>query len=119
MQDTNRNCAVPTHRCQPTRMPPREQLADAVSLSAALGHPAKEAIPEAISHEPLCVRELSVLRGKPFPALMHHLKMPGRVGFIEARKEGKFAVYHPVDPRAGEVLQAAHGSAPAMTGGTR
>lgn len=101
------------------RMRPLARLAEAGALLAALGHPVRTAILEAISLEPLCVCELSALLGMSSPALMHHLKILGRAGLIEARKEGKFAVYRPVDARALQALEAALGSKAALTGGTR
>lgn len=122
------NSAVETLRCDAynddplrvarvaMRMRSLAELAEAGALLAALGHPVRATILEAISHEPLCVCELSALLGMSSPALMHHLKIMGRAGLVEARKEGKFAVYHPVDCRAERALEAALGLEPALTG---
>jgi len=81
-----------------------EELDAASALFEALGHPVRVAILEAISYEPLCVCELSVLLGMSSPALMHHLRIMGREGIIAAKKEGKFAVYHIVEPKAKRIL---------------
>lgn len=86
---------------------------------AALGHPLRAAIFSAIGIEPLCVCELSALLDMSSPALMHHLKILGRAGLIEARKEGKFAVYHPVDSRMEVALDAALRPEPEVVGGKR
>lgn len=76
-------------------------------LLAALGHSVRLAILEAISIEPLCVCELSALLDMSSPAVMHHLKLLGRAGLVEARKEGKFAVYHATSHQTGKVIDAA------------
>jgi len=91
------------------RMRPTAELAEAGARLAALGHPVRAAILEAISHEPLCVCELSALLEMSSPALMHHLRILGQAGVIGARKEGKFAVYRPVDQAALGALRAAIG----------
>lgn len=76
------------------KMPDSEQLQVEAARMAALGHPVRAAIYAAIGIEPLCVCELSALLDMSPPALMHHLRILGRAGLIEARKEGKFAVYY-------------------------
>jgi DNA-binding transcriptional ArsR family regulator len=90
------------------RMPGREQLGAEAAWFAALGHPVRAGIYAAIRIEPVCVCELSVLLGMSSPALMHHLKILGKAGLIEARKVGKFAVYHPLGSLAELALDAAH-----------
>lgn len=89
------------------RMPERGRIEAASERLAALGHPLRATIYSAVTVEPLCVCELSALLEMSSPALMHHLKILGRAGLIEARKEGKFAVYHPQDSRAASALEAA------------
>lgn len=89
------------------RMPEREQVVAAAERLAALGHPVRATILAAIAIEPLCVCELGALLGMSSPALMHHLRILGRVGVIEARRQGKFAVYRPVDEAALAALQRA------------
>lgn len=89
------------------RMPERKRVEAAAERLAALGHPVRATILSAIAIEPLCVCELSALLGMSSPALMHHLRILGRAGVIEARKEGKFAVYRPVDRAALGALRAA------------
>lgn len=101
------------------RMDGRADLERAGLTLGALGHPVRSTIYRAISIEPLCVCELSALLGMSSPALMHHLKILGKAKLIEARKEGKFAVYHPIDERAGSALTAALGTQPALTGANR
>ncbi|MBL1149451.1 MAG: helix-turn-helix transcriptional regulator [Armatimonadetes bacterium] len=101
------------------RMEPRETLERAGRTLSALGHPVRATIFHAISIEPLCVCELGALLGMSSPALMHHLKIMGRAGLIEARKEGKFAVYQPADAPARKALDAALQLEPALIGGTR
>jgi ArsR family transcriptional regulator, lead/cadmium/zinc/bismuth-responsive transcriptional repressor len=101
------------------RMPDRERIRAAAERLAALGHPVRATIYEAIRIEPLCVCELSALLGMSSPALMHHLRILGRAGLIEARKEGKFAVYHPLDSRAGAALDAVLDPALETIGGRR
>lgn len=89
------------------RMPERERIEAAAGRMAAIGHPVRATILSAIDIEPLCVCELSALLGMSSPALMHHLRILGRAGVIEARKEGRFAVYGPTDPAALSALEAA------------
>lgn len=89
------------------RMPDRERIEAAAGRLAALGHPVRATIFSAIAIEPLCVCELSVLLGMSSPALMHHLKILGRAVLIEARKEGKFAVYYPLDLQTVSFVDAA------------
>lgn len=89
------------------RMPERGRIKSAARRLAAIGHQVRATILSAISIEPLCVCELSVLLGMSSPALMHHMRILGRAGVIEARKEGKFAVYGPTDPAALAALEAA------------
>lgn len=101
------------------RMESREALARAGRTLSALGHPVRATIYHAISIEPLCVCELGALLGMSSPALMHHLKILGRAGLIEARKEGKFAVYHPVSTAASATLDAALLPEQVLIGGRR
>ena len=89
------------------RMPDRERMEIAAGRMAALGHPVRATILVAIAIEPLCVCELGALLNMSSPALMHHLRILARAGVIEARKEGKFAVYRPVDEAALDALQSA------------
>jgi DNA-binding transcriptional ArsR family regulator len=92
------------------RMPEEGALALAAERLAALGHPVRATIVAAIGIEPLCVCELSALLNMSSPALMHHLKILGRAGLIEVRKEGKFAVYRPTDQVALSALRTALGT---------
>lgn len=89
------------------RMPDCERIAAAAERLAAVGHPVRATILSAIAIEPLCVCELSALLGMSSPALMHHLKILGKAEILEARREGKFAVYRPVDAQALAALRAA------------
>lgn len=89
------------------RMPEGERVEAAAERLSAIGHPVRATILSAIAIEPLCVCELSALLGMSSPALMHHLRILGRAGVIEARKEGKFAVYSPSNPATLAALEAA------------
>ncbi|MCH8273565.1 MAG: winged helix-turn-helix transcriptional regulator [Armatimonadetes bacterium] len=101
------------------RLPRGDRLADAGALLQALGHPARATILAAVEIEPLCVCELSVLLDMSAPALSHHLRILASAGVIEPRKEGKFAVYHPINSSASAALRAVLETQSALQGASR
>lgn len=90
-------------------MPGEDRLSSAAETLQAIGHPLRVNILAAIRIEPLCVCELSTLFAMSSPALAHHLRILASAGLVEPRKEGKFAVYHPISPAADAALDAALG----------
>lgn len=60
----------------------------------AFADPIRARILFALTVEPLCVCELSVLLDMSMPAVSHHLKVLTLSGLLKVKKEGKFACYH-------------------------
>jgi DNA-binding transcriptional ArsR family regulator len=76
------------------KMPPEENFEEAALLLKAVADPVRLRILYALSNEPLCVCELSVLLDMSMPAVSHHLRILLSAGLLKVRKEGKFACYH-------------------------
>src|SRR5882724_4159777 len=75
-------------------MPSDDVFEQAAILLKALADPVRAKILFAITQEPLCVCELSVLLDMSMPAVSHHLKTLTMSGLLRVKKEGKFACYY-------------------------
>ncbi|CEK20404.1 ArsR/SmtB family transcription factor [Chthonomonas calidirosea] len=75
-------------------MPSEETSDEAARQLKAVADPVRLRILCALSKEPLCVCELSVLLNMSMPAVSHHLRILLSAGLLKVRKEGKFACYH-------------------------
>ncbi|CCW35068.1 transcriptional regulator, ArsR family [Chthonomonas calidirosea] len=75
-------------------MPSEETSDEAARQLKAVADPVRLRILYALSKEPLCVCELSVLLNMSMPAVSHHLRILLSAGLLKVRKEGKFACYH-------------------------
>ncbi len=76
------------------QMPPDDAFDAATNLLRAIADPVRVRILFALTHESLCVCELSVLLDMSMPSVSHHLKILTASGILKVRKEGKFACYH-------------------------
>lgn len=76
------------------QMPPDDAFERATILLKAMADPVRARILYALTHESLCVCELSVLLNMSMPAVSHHLKILVSSGVLRVRKEGKFACYY-------------------------
>jgi ArsR family transcriptional regulator, lead/cadmium/zinc/bismuth-responsive transcriptional repressor len=74
-------------------MPSDETFENASLLLKAIADPVRARILFALTIEPLCVCELSVLLEMSMPAVSHHLKTLLLSGLLKVKKEGKFASY--------------------------
>ncbi len=74
-------------------MPSEDAFDRATVLLKLIAEPVRLQILYALTHESLCVCELSVLLRKSMPAVSHHLKLLVAAGLLKVRKEGKFACY--------------------------
>jgi len=85
----------PTRVRRVARQMPSDDTFDRFTvLLKAMADPARLRILYALTHEPLCVCELSALLGISMPAVSHHLKILTASGLLKVRKEGKFACYY-------------------------
>jgi len=80
-------------------MPSDDAFDRATVLLKAIADPVRIRILYALTYEPLCVCELSVLLDMSMPAVSHHLKILTASGLLKVRKEGKFACYYLRDDR--------------------
>jgi len=97
----------PTRVRRVARNMPDEDAFDRAAVQLKLiADPIRLQILYALSHESLCVCELSVLLNKSMPAVSHHLKLLLAAGLLKVRKEGKFACYY----LRGEHLEGALGA---------
>ena len=100
----------------------RAMPADAIFETAsifmkAFADPIRARILFALTVEPLCVCELSVLLDMSMPAVSHHLKVLTLSGLLKVKKEGKFACYYFKDLAAEtSVLSFLKGMAQRATG---
>lgn len=85
-------------------MPSEGAFEEASILLKAIADPVRAQILYALTFEPLCVCELSVLLDMSMPNVSHHLKILSMSGIIKARKAGKFACYYLRDEHQGGVL---------------
>jgi len=100
-----------TYNDDPTRvrrvarlLPGRTAFEDAAALLKIMADPTRACILVALSHEHLCVCELSTLLGMSTPAVSYHLKLLSLAGLIYAQKEGKFACYRLRDERVAGII---------------
>lgn len=75
-------------------MPPDATFETASIFLKAFADPIRARILFALTVEPLCVCELSVLLEMSMPAVSHHLKVLTLSGLLKVKKEGKFACYY-------------------------
>lgn len=88
------------------QMPSDDAFDRATILLKAMADPVRARILYALTHEPLCVCELSVLLNMSMPAVSHHLKILTASGLLKVRKEGKFACYYLCDEHLDGTLGA-------------
>ena len=76
------------------RMPDPKRLENEAAALKAVSDPTRLRILFALTHEPLCVCELSTLLSMSMPAVSHHLRLLADANFLTVKKEGKFASYY-------------------------
>lgn len=107
---TNMRCEA--YNDDPTRvgrvaakMPAPERFESEATTLKAVSDPTRLRILFAVTHEPLCVCELSTLLSMSMPAVSHHLRLLADANLLTVKKSGKFACYDLTDVATSEPVR--------------